>query len=236
MGLGHCEKSHVGKESFFSSLDAVAQRRQHALVPHRGFYPRPFSSVVLCALFSACAHCRRFALALPLCTTRSSTFLPPVPRRCFAPSASRVLMLLGRCGTMKALTPASVHPRCRSPRLLHHTFPSFRLQPRGLPEHRLPPRQRVQRVSDFATYEQARRSSPPNRVRSPTDQQFVSGCSPPRLAATQLPSTSEFVAYSVTDFHRDDMAPSRAHSFPRTRESRFIQPTSATLDAGWSLS
>jgi len=39
--------------------------------------------------------------------------------------------------------------------------------------------------------EQARRSSPPNRVRSPTDQQFALGCSPPRLATTQLPSATE---------------------------------------------
>ena len=39
--------------------------------------------------------------------------------------------------------------------------------------------------------EQARRSSPPNRVRYPTDQQFASGCSPPRLSTTQLPSATE---------------------------------------------
>jgi len=39
--------------------------------------------------------------------------------------------------------------------------------------------------------EQARRSTPPNRVRSPTDQQFASGCSPPRLTATQLPLATE---------------------------------------------
>jgi hypothetical protein len=32
---------------------------------------------------------------------------------------------------------------------------------------------------------------PPNRVRSPTDRQFASGCSPPRLTATQLPSATE---------------------------------------------
>ncbi len=32
---------------------------------------------------------------------------------------------------------------------------------------------------------------PPNRVRSPTNQQFASGCSPPRLTATQLPSATE---------------------------------------------
>ena len=105
----------------------------------------------------------------------------------------------------------SVHLPCRSPHLLRHTFLSFRLQPRRLPGHRFPPRQRVQRVSDFAMNEQARRSSPPNRVRYPTDQQFASGCSPPRLTATQLPSATEFVAYSDTDFHRADVAPSRAH-------------------------
>ena len=32
--------------------------------------------------------------------------------------------------------------------------------------------------------------SPPNRVRHPADCQFASGCSPPRLAATQLPSAT----------------------------------------------
>jgi len=108
----------------------------------------------------------------------------------------------------------SAHPPRRSPHLLRHTFLSFRLQPRRLPDHRLPPRQRVQRVSDFAMNEQARRSSPPNRVRHPTDRQFASGCSPPRHAASELPSASEFVAFSDTDFHRADVAPSWAHSFP----------------------
>ena len=39
--------------------------------------------------------------------------------------------------------------------------------------------------------EQARRSTPPNRVRLPTDRQFASGCSPRRLAPTQLPSATE---------------------------------------------
>ena len=36
----------------------------------------------------------------------------------------------------------------------------------------------------------ARHHSPPNRVRHPADRQFASGCSPPRLAATQLLSAS----------------------------------------------
>jgi hypothetical protein len=40
-------------------------------------------------------------------------------------------------------------------------------------------------------YEEARRTTRPNRVRYPTDCMFASGCSPPRLTATQLPSATE---------------------------------------------
>src|SRR5207237_9456614 len=54
-----------------------------------------------------------------------------------------------------------------------------------------PPCPRDRLVSDFAMNEQARRSSPPNRLRYPTDQQFASGFSPPCLGATQLPSATE---------------------------------------------
>ena len=45
--------------------------------------------------------------------------------------------------------------------------------------------------SGFTLYEEARRTTRPNRVRYPTDCMFASGCSPPRLAATQLPSATE---------------------------------------------
>jgi hypothetical protein len=169
------------------------------------------SAARLYALRSPFGHWQRFAFALPLCETYPSTFLPPVPRRCFAFSASRRSSPLRYHEGSDSCT---AHLPCRSPRLPRHTFLSFRLQPRRLPGHRFPPRQRDQRVSDFAMNEQARRSSPPNRVRYPTDRHFALGCSPPRLAATQLPSTTEFVAYSDTDFHRADVAPSRAHSFP----------------------
>jgi hypothetical protein len=41
---------------------------------------------------------------------------------------------------------------------------------------------------DFALNPQARRYVRPNRVRHPTGCLFASGCSPPRLTATQLPS------------------------------------------------
>ncbi len=61
---------------------------------------------------------------------------------------------------------------------------------------------------------QARHSFTPNQVRHPTDCRFTSGCSPPRLAATQLPSITEPTTGSGTDFHRADKAPSRGALIP----------------------
>ena len=141
----------------------------------------------------------------------ASTFLSSLPsvRLCF-PHLSR-LSPLRYYGDSDSCT---AHLPCRSPRLLRHTFAVVPSPTTWAAWTSLPPRQRVQRVSDFAMNEQARRSSPPNRVRSPTDRQFASGCSPRCFGPTQLPSTTEFVAYSDTDFHRADVAPSRAHSFP----------------------
>jgi hypothetical protein len=54
-----------------------------------------------------------------------------------------------------------------------------------------PPPQRAALFPGFATWVQARRQTPPKQVRYPTDRQFASGYSPPRLAATQLPSATE---------------------------------------------
>jgi len=170
------------------SLDAVTQRRQHAFPSLRGFNSWPVWLVSLCVVFSPRGHSRRLLLALLRRDSLSSTVLPPVPRRCFAFSASRGSSPLRY---HEGSDSCAAHLRRRSPRFSRHTFLSFRLQPRGLPGHRLTPRQRDQRVSDFALVSQARRSSPPNRVRYPTDRQFASGCSPPRLAATQLPSATE---------------------------------------------
>jgi hypothetical protein len=154
------------------------------------------------------------------CGSYASTFLPPFPQSGFA---SRSFSELPRNGTMETLTPAPLTPQCRSPRLPRHTFLSFRLQPRGLPDHRLPPRQRDRRVSDFAMNEQARRSSPPNRGRHPADRQFAF-----RLLSTPLRSDAVtfgygVVAFSDMDFHHANVAPSRAHSFRWKPEStRFL--------------
>ena len=129
------------------SLDAVTQRRQHALHSLRGFNSLPVRPVSLCVLSSPCGHYRRLLLALHRCDSHPSTFLPPVPRRSFALCASR-----GSSPPRyhEGSDSCSAHLRRRSPRLPRHTFLSFRLQPRGLPGHRFPPRQRDQRVSGFA--------------------------------------------------------------------------------------
>jgi hypothetical protein len=143
-----------------------------------------------------------------------STFLPPFPdaafllrvsqavatkfrhkgRTPFVTSVSRPfghVLLLQPFGTTKALTPESRHLALRSPRLSRHIFPTFRLQPRCAPRYRFTrPYQRTGRVPDFAMNEQARRYTPPNRVRYPADHQFASGCSPPHFAVTQLPSAT----------------------------------------------
>src|SRR5882724_3005387 len=133
-----------------TSFDAVFQRRQHALSPHRSFHPRPVPALCVCALRSQFQHCRRFALALLPCGTHASTFLSPFPRRGFAFRPSRGFHRFGTFGTMETLTPAplTTHsaglpaylatPSCRS--VSNHV---------GLPEHRFV--HHPQRVQVFRT-------------------------------------------------------------------------------------
>ena len=54
-----------------------------------------------------------------------------------------------------------------------------------------PPPQRAALLRGFARLVKARRHTPPKQVRHPTDRQFASGYSPPRLTTTQLPSATE---------------------------------------------
>jgi len=69
-------------------------------------------------------------------------------------------------------------------------------------------------VQDFTLNPEARRYARPNRVRYPTDCRFASGCSPPRLAATQLPlATRKRASPGKGTFHPSDRACSQAHGF-----------------------
>ena len=83
------------------------------------------------------------------------------------------------------------HQRQRSPWFSRLTFLMFRPQPRYAPDPRF-----IHHRNGISVFQTSPRMSklvanmPPNRVRSPTDHQFASGCSPPRLMATQLPSAT----------------------------------------------
>jgi len=124
---------------------------------------------------------------------------------------------------MKVLTPAALTSHGGSLRLLCLVFRTSNPQPRDGPERRF--RSRLNALDGscdpgFAMNEQARRTIPPKRVRYPAGCSFASSCSPPRIAATQLPSATCATTSHRTDFHPPDTATSQTHSFPRTRESR----------------
>ncbi len=110
----------------------------------------------------------------------------PSERFCYPPlsplEAASVLM--------KALTPDGLTQTVRSLRLLRLAVPTFRPQPRDPPDGRFVSRLSADGCSRLRQYEQARHEIPPKQVRHPTDCRFTSGCSPPRLAATQLPSVT----------------------------------------------
>jgi len=153
------------------------------------------------------------AIFCPHWGSHASTFLPPFPPCGFAFRTSHAFQ---RFGTMKALTPA--------PLTTHSTgLPAYRTTPSGRsvsnhvgpPDHRLPPRQRDQRVSDFALNEQARRSTPAESssfTYGPTFRLQLLSTSPCDDAVTFGYGA---VAYSDTDSHRASVAPSRAHSPPK---------------------
>ena len=124
---------------------------------------------------------------------------------------------------MKVLTPAALTPHGGSLRLLYLVFRTSNPQPRDGPERRFPSRLNALDGScdpGFAMNEQARRTMPPKRVRHPAGCSFASSCSPPRIAATQLPSATCATTSHRTDFHPPDKATSQTHSSSRTRGSR----------------
>ena len=195
----------------------------------RGFHPaqvRHFVPLGFCALLSRFRHFRR--LSLPLFIHRASTFLPPLPRGGFAARPSHGLR---RNGTMKALTPASpAHTRQVSPLtppclqdIQSPTTPCARTSLSQSP-------QRVRLVPGFAMNGQARHAGPPDRVRFATGGPFVSSCSPPRIAAAQLLSTSQAVTTRGGHFHPDDKASSRTHS-PREGGTFSHAGTSTYMDS-----
>jgi len=132
---------------------------------------------------------------------------PPARRNPFVFSVGRlvsrrchIIGSIAQCpvtyGTMRALPPAPRHPAEQvSPLiapLLRLTFLTFCPQPRDAPVHRFARHHSVYSEFQASPYPSRLAANiPPNQVRHPTDRQFASGCSPPRLTATQLPSATE---------------------------------------------
>ena len=207
MGFNKTEKPMFSKEFIwpakmiqaepYSSFHPLIEGLQHALRPYGVFHPviRPSFS----RLFSRLRHCHGYCFA-PY-RHRSSIFLRP-----FAPRPLRRFFT-----TMDALTPDrralrvlirdNELPSCPDQVSLVHTarpsMHSVTNHPVCSDVAFLLPIQRVRRPctrlygSGFTLNEEARRTTRPNRVRYPTDCIFASGCSPPRLIATQLPSATE---------------------------------------------
>ena len=57
-------------------------------------------------------------------------------------------------------------------------------------------------VPGFATIQQARHGFTPNRIRTPTDQRFASGCFPPYISADAVA-----FGYTVTTHYDGDLHP-----------------------------
>ena len=166
-----------------------------------------------CHVLRPFGHCRRFACAFAHRPSRIHLPIPlPYPRLMLTAALAHTSVGLRR-GLLpsamslpsdnEAITPkmptryyqdsdsCGRHHGRRSPRFTHpHVLdvppPTTRTARSSLSS----PTQRDQSLPDFAFSQPARRRSPPNRVRHPTDRQFASGCFPPRIAATQLPSTT----------------------------------------------
>ena len=230
MGIHKTEKPMFSKEFIWPanminqtepnfSFHPLNEGLQHAIRPYGAFYPvkRPGFS----RLFSRLRHCHgdRFT---PY-RHRTSTFLRP-----FAPRPLRRLF-----ANMDALTPdrralrvlirGNELPSCPdqvSP--VHTARPSMHPVTKHLTRPAIAsllPTQRdrlpglIAPGLDFALSPQARRYARPNHVRYPTGCMFASGCSPPRLTATQLPSATGSGHLPEGDFHPSDRACSQAHGF-----------------------
>ncbi len=166
-------------------FDAVDQRRHHALRPDRGFRPPPLPAAGFCPLRSLIGTA---GTRLPRFGHRTSNSLPPFPRGGFA---TRSLHRARRHRYYKGSDPAaltrttglSAYPVLPS----RHSAPNHAIRPMAA----LPVVSAPSAIPGFAVIQQARHGFTPKRVRPPADWRFASGCSPPRLTATQFPSASK---------------------------------------------
>ena len=196
---------------------------QHALCPYRPFHPVPTCGLGFSRLLSRFRHCRRYLFVMH--GHCSSIFLHP-----FAPQALPCFH-----ATMDALTPARMALRHTSreyqpfsgqvspvhgTRTSMHSVTKHLTRPAiasSLPAQRdrLPGAALMGSPGHSRSGLHLESGGSPQRTAEscslPTDCMFVSGCSPPRLAATQLPLTTGSEHLPGGDFHPSDRARFQAH-------------------------
>jgi hypothetical protein len=171
---------------------------QHAIRPYRTFHPiqRSGFSRLFCPALAGHCHGGLFVLYF----RHASTFLRPLAprplRRFFATMdaltpAGRALRVLIRSNELPSCPrQVSLVPMARPSMHSVTNHPACSVVALVLPLQRDRRPCSVLQGSGFTLNEEAHRTARPNRVCCPTDCLFASGCSPPRLAATQLPSAT----------------------------------------------
>ena len=194
------------------------------------------SPALACDQLVASGFCARLALRhssalfVPCSALCTSAFLPTFPPRGFASRASR-----GSSPQQDYAGSDSCRPLARSTGLSAYSAPPAKHPD---PNHVMSPECRF--ASHFSASSptlsglrlrqrsQARQLTPPKRVRHPTGCSFASSCFPPRLAATQLLSTSCAVTPHGRDSHPADEASSRTHDRDRLGRNPLLPEDTAT--------
>jgi hypothetical protein len=155
-----------------------------------------------------------------------STFLHPFAPRALPRFSAPTGALTPAQGALRTLIRGNEHPPYpRQVSLVHTARPSLHSVTKHLarPVITCPLPAQPDRLPglcpglDFALNPQARHYARPNRVRhDPTGCRFVSGCSPPRVAATQLPLTTREQASPGEGTFTPQIAPA-----PRRADSGF---------------
>ena len=173
-------------------------------------------------LASRHSHWLRFYPVL----TYLSTFLHPFAPRALPRFFALTDALTPAQGALRTLTRGNEHPPYpRQVSLVHTARPAMHSVTTHLARPAIAsplPTQRGRLPGlypglDFTLNPQARRYARPNRVRHPTDCMFVSGCSPPRVAATQLPLTTRERASPREGTFAPQIAPAPRRTAPGFR-------------------
>jgi hypothetical protein len=209
----------------YASFHPVSEGLQHALRPHRMFHPSPFLRAGFSRLLSPTHAGHSLGACFTQCVHGTSTFLHP-----FAPRAlPRFFATMGALPPVRAalrtLIRGNEHRPCpEQVSLVHTARPSMHSATKHLARPAIAsplPTQRDRLLGfhpglDFTLGLQAHRYARPNRVRHyPADCMVASGCSPPRLAATQLPLTTRERASPEEGTCTPQIAPAPRRTVPR---------------------